>query len=195
MGFKLENGFVLDDGQVSSDTRLFGREATLFVTGDFGFVYAGRFCAVSIAGCPFNVVLPRADNFNGGHKEFLGYVKLARQDNMMGYQTPNIAGFQAFSLYSMKGDNLKEAETHPEGHDCTNRYAAFAATHDIGALQTGFSFEQVMVSSLEAAKDDAKVVTMGSNYNFGGFLAKDRVRLLREEFRSVTCRGGAALFD
>lgn len=170
VGFKLENGFILDDGKVSSDTRLFGREATLFVKGDFGSVYAGRFCAVSTAGGPFNVVLPRAENFNGGHKEVLGYVKLPRQDNMMGYQTPKIAGFQASALYSFKGDNLKEDDkTHLEGHDSANRYAAFAATYDIGALQTGFSFEQVMVSSLEAAKDDSKVVTMGGNYNFGAF--------------------------
>lgn len=168
VGFKLENGFLLDDGEISSDTRLFGREASLFVTGDYGSIYAGRFGAVSTTAGAFNVVIPRAENFNGGHKEVVGFIKLPRQDNMLGYQSPMMNGFQASFLYSFKGDNLKEAETHLEGHDSANRYGAFAATYDVGALQTGFSYEQVFASSLDNF-EDSKVVTFGGNYKFGEY--------------------------
>ena len=41
VGFKLENGFSSDSGKLGED-RLFGREATVNVSGDFGTVYMGR---------------------------------------------------------------------------------------------------------------------------------------------------------
>ena len=41
VGFKLENGFSSDSGKLGED-RLFGREATVNVSGGFGTVYMGR---------------------------------------------------------------------------------------------------------------------------------------------------------
>lgn len=47
VGFILENGFAADDGTMSQGGRLFGREANLFVTGDFGTLSMGRVGALS----------------------------------------------------------------------------------------------------------------------------------------------------
>ena len=41
VGFKLENGFSVDSGELGED-RLFGREASLNVSGSFGTIYMGR---------------------------------------------------------------------------------------------------------------------------------------------------------
>ena len=41
VGFKLENGFSSDTGALG-ENRIFGREASVNVSGDFGTVYAGR---------------------------------------------------------------------------------------------------------------------------------------------------------
>ena len=42
VGFQLENGFSIDDGQDGQGDRLFGREARLFVQTDFGEFGFGR---------------------------------------------------------------------------------------------------------------------------------------------------------
>ena len=47
VGFKLENGFSLDDGRAGQDGRLFGREASLTVSGPFGALSAGRMGALT----------------------------------------------------------------------------------------------------------------------------------------------------
>lgn len=42
VGFVLENGFGSDDGELGNGSRLFGREALLYVGGDFGELGMGR---------------------------------------------------------------------------------------------------------------------------------------------------------
>ena len=42
VGFVLENGFDADDGSYDSNERLFGREAIVYLEGDFGKLAAGR---------------------------------------------------------------------------------------------------------------------------------------------------------
>lgn len=42
VGFVLENGFDSDDGELGNGSRLFGREALLYVGGDFGELGMGR---------------------------------------------------------------------------------------------------------------------------------------------------------
>ena len=56
VGFKLESGFNGDDGTMGQDSRLFGREANLFVTGDFGTLSMGRVGALSSGMGSYNVV-------------------------------------------------------------------------------------------------------------------------------------------
>lgn len=56
VGFILENGFNADDGTMGQGNRLFGREANLFVTGDFGTLSMGRVGALSSGMGSYNVV-------------------------------------------------------------------------------------------------------------------------------------------
>ena len=49
VGFKLENGFNADDGTLGNDGRLFGREASVSLIGDFGTLSMGRMGGVGSA--------------------------------------------------------------------------------------------------------------------------------------------------
>ena len=42
VGFQLENGFDADTGSLGYNSRLFGREARVYLSGDFGEVAFGR---------------------------------------------------------------------------------------------------------------------------------------------------------
>ena len=48
-GFRLENGFAIDQGTLGQNGRLFGRQATAFLRGNFGEIAAGRMGAPAAA--------------------------------------------------------------------------------------------------------------------------------------------------
>ena len=164
VSFKLENGFNADDGTLN-ENRLFNREASLTVAADWGSLAFGRMGGVGSSYGTYDLTFAIGDSFDGGDSAIFGMVTSYRRDNMVTYQSPKVAGLQATAQYSFKMDN---SEGGDEGHDNADRYAGFALTGDFGKLQTVFSYEQDMLAT-NTQRDDAKIVSLGGNYNFDLF--------------------------
>ena len=65
VSFKLENGFNADDGSFGDD-RLFNRESSLTLSGDFGKLSFGRMGAIGSAAGDFDAAFAIGDAFDGG---------------------------------------------------------------------------------------------------------------------------------
>ena len=94
VSFKLENGFNADDGSFGDD-RLFNRESSLTLSGDFGKLSFGRMGAIGSAAGDFDAAFAIGDAFDGGDGDVFGFATSDRYDNMVTYQTPSLSGFQA----------------------------------------------------------------------------------------------------
>ena len=182
VGFKLENGFNTDDGTLGNDGRLFGREASLTVSGDFGALSMGRMGGVGSGAGTYNLFTATADAFDGGNVDVMGLVTTDRYDNMITYQTPKFAGVQATFQYSFKGNNvenddLKKGFYDPakgrEGSAATDRYASVGLTGDFGPLQTVVAYEYINYASNNGNglrnKDaqNGQLISLGGNYDCG----------------------------
>ena len=161
LSFKLENGFNADDGTMGQDNRLFGREASMTLSGNFGKLSAGRIGALGSAAGSYDTVFAIGDAFDGGDNAIFGMVTTSRLDNAIVYQSPKVAGLQATMQYSFKNDNKVEAGR--EGHKDAARYAGFALTGEYGNLQTVAAYEQRLL----ADRQDEKIVSVGANYDLG----------------------------
>lgn len=168
VGFKLENGFNLDDGQMGQNGRLFGREASLFVKGDFGTVAFGRMGGLASSCGSYDIFWGVADSFGGMTKNITGLAISTRYDNMVTYQTPKFSGLQATVQYSFKEDS-KTGGNGREGSAAVNRYAAAGLTGEFGALQTAvaYEFQNYKSSVADAPAKDGHTVYVGGNYDFG----------------------------
>ena len=174
VSFKLENGFNSDDGSLGYDGRLFGREASVSLSGAFGTVSFGRMGGVASSAGTYDLVYAIADAFDGGDNNILGLAISSRYDNMLTYQTPEFAGLQATVQYSFKQDSVKaDADDHDnaEGSSDVNRYASFALTGKYGAAQFVAAYEMQDRAKLhkpgEKDNDDQHTFYVGGNYDFG----------------------------
>lgn len=183
VGFKLENGFNTDDGTLGNNGRLFGREASLTVSGDFGALSMGRMGGVGSAAGTYNLFTVTADAFDGGNNAINGLINTGRYDNMLTYQTPKFAGLQATFQYSFKGDNTKNSKNTSydpaagrEGSAATDRYASAGLTGDFGALQTVVTYEYLNYASNGELGNDkyynkdglnGQIISLGGNYDCG----------------------------
>ena len=166
VSFKLENGFNADDGSFGDD-RLFNRESSLTLSGDFGKLSFGRMGAIGSAAGDFDAAFAIGDAFDGGSPNVLGLVKSDRYDNMITYQTPKFAGLQATVQYSFNEDSVEE--TAREGSSAVNRYASAGLTGNFGALNTVLAYEFQNYQSVadDARSEDGHIVYLGGNYDCG----------------------------
>ena len=187
VSFKLENGFNADDGSFGDD-RLFNRESSLTLSGDFGKLSFGRMGAIGSAAGDFDAAFAIGDAFDGGSGDVLGLLQSARYDNMVTYQTPKFAGLQATVQYSF---NESSTNTNREGSSAVNRYASTALTGNFGALNTVLAYEfQNYQSFGEGARgEDGHIVYLGGNYDCG--FAKTFV--MGQYFKGIQGSGANAL--
>ena len=182
VGFKLENGFNTDDGTLGNDGRLFGREASLTVSGDFGALSMGRMGGVGSGAGTYNLFTATADAFDGGNVDTFGLITTDRYDNMITYQTPKFSGVQATFQYSFKGNNVEEDDLKAgqydpakgrEGSAATDRYASIGLTGDFGALQTVLTYEYLNYASNNGNglrnenAENGQLISIGGNYDCG----------------------------
>ena len=136
VGFQLENGFSIDDGQDGQGDRLFGREARLFVQTDFGEFGFGRIGGID-SGVGSYDLIGDASVFGTGWGEFTGAMapyfkgKSDRYDNMITYKSPTFAGLTLVAQASLKKDSSGEGD---EGTHLADRYYALGLGADYGAL-------------------------------------------------------------
>ena len=168
VSFVAENSFSADDGSLGMD-RLFGRELSATVSGDFGRVSLGRMGGVGSSAGSYDLVYAYGDAFDGGDNNIFGLAASSRYDNMVTYQTPDFAGVKATVQYSFNEDSVNDKDR--EGSSAVNRYASAALTGDFGALQTVLAYEfqnyQSFGKDVNPSVEDGHTVYLGGNYDFG----------------------------
>ena len=171
VGFQLESGFNSDDGTSAQGGRLFGRQATVSVSGAYGTVYAGRLGSVSSDMGSVGMlggVSPFGSSFTDLGTHGSTGSAWARYDNAIAYASPMIAGFYANAMYSFKADSksvkeVKAAENKPEA----TRYAAAGLGYKNGALDAVLVFDYTLYGNDTTHLGNGWSVILGGNYDFG----------------------------
>ena len=174
VGFKLESGINSDDGALNQGGRLFGREASLTLSGDFGKISAGRMGGVGSSAGTYDYVYLIGESFDGGDFNIWGMTASSRYDNMITYETPEFAGVKVTAQYSFDGDTgadnndyEKDSQHGDEGKTNVDRYASLAVTGGFGNLQFVGAYEYFNHASTSVVKDDGHLFHLGGNYDFG----------------------------
>ena len=188
VGFKLENGFKSDSGELKTPNTLFDREASVSVYSDFGTLSMGRMGGVGSGAGTYDLVFATADAFDGGSGSIFGFATSSRYDNMITYQTPKFAGLQVTAQYSFKEAS---GDAGREGSSEVNRYASTALTGSFGALNTVLAYEFQNYDSVgtDGREEDGHVVYLGGNYDCG--FAKTFV--MGQYFKGIQGSGANAL--
>lgn len=165
VGFDLESGMNTDDG-TNTLNRLFGREASVFVSGSYGTVYAGRLGKlISTAGsiAMGGIYSPFGTTYgDAGVSNFTG-TAWDRTDNTIAYKSPSFNGFTAAAEYSFSTDS-----TGVENKASAERYASVGLQYKNGPLQAGILADWTLWKNTGATKttDDGYSVIAGGNYKF-----------------------------
>lgn len=164
VGFQLENGFDVDNGALGSSSKIFDREARLYVQTNFGEIGVGRYgrLASDAGGYSFrgNYIIGSSwGNFTGGSEVVFAKTS-SRLDNMITYKSPSFGGVTIFAQYGM-GENGVENESN------TDRYAGIGALGKWGDLTASLIVEQNNWANTTHADDDGLSVEAGVAYNFG----------------------------
>lgn len=138
VGFVLENGFTADDGSIDNGGRLFGREAQLYLQGDFGTLAFGRMGKLISANGSYGL-MGKFSVFSGGwgsHTggKFFHVGDWGRMDNTITYRSPEFAGLQVHAQYSFQPDVDEEhgAGTAQENKGTADRNGQLAVTYNVG---------------------------------------------------------------
>ena len=178
VGFVLENGFNADDGALTTEDKLFDRESSLFLQGNFGKLGFGRVGQLASSLGSYGL-LGNVSPFSTSWGDYSGmkFVQATghtRYDNTISYVTPSFAGFQVHAQYSF-GNSGEEGEYKwAEGKPSANRYYGIAATYTaenlylVGIVDSLNWGSQQRPQSAEVDElDDQWTVTLGGNYDFG----------------------------
>ena len=109
VGFILENGFDSDNGDLAQDGKIFGREAIVYLEGDFGHFSMGREGALTSGVGSYNVVYgytPWGTGW-GDYAGTKGQFMVGDRDrfnNTLTYRSPEFAGVQVYAQYSLAAD-------------------------------------------------------------------------------------------
>lgn len=173
-GFHLENGFSADTGSLAQNSRLFGREARLFVNGAFGEVAFGRMGTLGSANGTYGILgnlSPFGASWVGAVEYSTYYVGGIRADNTVTYKTPTFAGVTVYAQYSFETNTKQEENLKAtEGKDSANRYYALGATYkaagfDLAAVVDSYNWSSTFTKK-DADLDDGLSVTLGGSYDF-----------------------------
>ena len=173
-GFHLENGFSADTGSLAQNSRLFGREARLFVNGAFGEVAFGRMGTLGSANGTYGLLgnlSPFGASWVGAVEYSTYYVGGIRADNTVTYKTPTFAGVTVYAQYSFETNTKQEENLDAtEGKASANRYYALGATYkaagfDLAAVVDSYNWSSTFTKK-DADLDDGLSVTLGGSYDF-----------------------------
>lgn len=168
-GFVLENGFTSDDGKLGQSGRLFGREAIVYLEGDFGHFSMGRVGALSSGLGSYSLVYGYTP-FGTGWGDYAGAKgqfmldDRDRFDNTITYRSPEFAGVQVFAQYSLQADGAEDEHT-----GVNKRYAALGATYNLGAFSTGIVVDTIMNGRDDDTRntEDSLGISWGASYDLG----------------------------
>lgn len=167
VGFVLENGFDSDTGAFSQEGKIFGREAIVYVKGEFGTFAMGRVGALSSGLGSFSTIYNYTP-FGTGWGDYAGakgafmLADRGRNDNTITYVSPEFAGLTISAQYSLRTDGA-EAD-----HSSLNkRYAALGATYKLGAFSTGLVVDTVMNGRADDSynTEDSLGISWGASFD------------------------------
>lgn len=169
VGFILENGFDSDTGAFSQEDRLFGREAIVYVKGEFGTFAMGRVGALSSGAGSFSRIYDYAA-FGTGWGDYAGAKgqfmlgDRDRFDNTFTYVSPEFAGLTVSAQYSLRADGAEAAHS-----SLNKRYAALGATYNLGAFSTGLVVDTIMNGAKDDSRntEDSLGVSWGASFDLG----------------------------
>ncbi len=153
--FRLESGVASDTGAIANGT-LFGREATVGLSGGFGTVRLGQqaYLPAYLATADY-VSMHNHDTGSSSDALFGGFYIDSRQGNSISYTTPNISGF---TVEIAQG--LNEKANIPGVVPAVRRknQTDIAANYDAGPLHLGAGYEKI---------GDDKLLALRALYEFG----------------------------
>ncbi len=167
-GFILENGFNGDDG-TWGQSRLFGREAIVYLEGDFGHFSMGRVGALTSGVGSYSIVYGFTPfgtgwgDYAGAKGEFM-IGDRDRFNNTLTYRSPEFAGVQVFAQYSLEAAGQEDDQS---GNN--KRYAALGATYNIGAFSTALVVDTIMNGAKDDSynTEDSLGVSWGASFDLG----------------------------
>ena len=175
VGFVLENGYDSDAGTEKYDG-LFGREAIVYLEGDFGKIAAGKMGILNSTAGSFGIgkFNPFATGWGevGNQTHLWGAGFETRYNNMLAYSSPEFAGFKVYAQYSFGSDVKNDGGDviGREGKTTTDRYYALGATYTNGGLNLiGIvdSVNEAHRADMNQEPEDTFRVTVGGSYDFG----------------------------
>lgn len=147
IGFVLESGLTLDNGELDNAGRLFGRESNLYVQGKFGTLSFGRVGELISGLGTYGLFGGAVSAFGTGWSDIPGhkYVlsgNFLRFDNMVTYKSPSFSGFEIYGQYTFGGDkktykdplDASSSMDGTEGKSSVDRYWALGATYKAEGL-------------------------------------------------------------
>lgn len=170
VGFVLESGFDADTGALGAGG-IFGREATLRVSGPFGSIYAGRMGRIGSDAGSVGFYAGSVSPFGSGWGKMAGHFAVtanydSRYNNALAYVSPKVGPVTVYAQYTM--GNATENES---GDD---RLFSLGAQADFGALQVLGLVEYLNKKSVADATvyddsqyDDSYTINLGGSYDFG----------------------------
>ena len=166
VGFVLENGFSADDGKMGQGSRLFGREAQMYLTSDYGTLGFGRMGGLSsgLGSYNMNSFMAMGTGWGDQASKLSNFgLNRDRYDNSIIYRTPSFAGFQVAAQYSFKMNGQEEVHTR-----ANQRYAALGATYKNGPFAAGLIVDSIFNTNTatETNTEDTLGVTLGASYDF-----------------------------
>ena len=166
VGFVLENGFSADDGKMGQGSRLFGREAQMYLTSDYGTLGFGRMGGLSsgLGSYNMNSFMAMSTGWGDQASKLSNFgLNRDRYDNSIVYRTPSFAGFQVAAQYSFKMNGQEEVHTR-----ANQRYAALGATYKNGPFAAGLIVDSIFNTNTatETNTEDTLGVTLGAAYDF-----------------------------
>lgn len=169
VGFVLESGFDADTGALGAGG-IFGREATLRVSGPFGSIYAGRMGRIGSDGGSVGFYAGSVSPFGSGWGKMAGHFAVtanydSRYNNALAYVSPKVGPVTVYAQYTM--GNTTENES---GDD---RLFSLGAQADFGALQVLGLVEYLNKKSVagttvydDSQYDDSYTINLGGSYDF-----------------------------
>lgn len=173
VGFILENGFSADTGALPANGKIFDRESTVYLEGDFGNLKFGRMTRMTgstgssciYAGNIAPISTGYGDTIPGYNAVFAG--NLLRYDNVLMYTTPDFVGLKLYAQYS-GGYDVKDQEV--ENQSSTDRYYSLGMTYKNAAFNMAAAVERFNWKTWPINEsnqiDDGLVVSAGAAYDF-----------------------------
>ena len=175
-GFVLESSIKTDDGSLGQGGRLWGRDARVYLSGDFGEVSFGRVGPIVGGNGPYARFGHVMNAFSCGWGDVGGSLQVVSLgyefvDNAVTYLTPKFGGLDVVFQYSFGADTQSDAyKDGMEGKSSVERMYAGAVRYQNSTVLVSAGVESINQDQPSADRnglDDALSFNLGGSYDAG----------------------------